>query len=123
MILQELCKYYDRKISEDDAEMPSYGISMEGISFALVIDREGHLQDILDLRDENKKKLVPRKIPVPAAVTRTSKPMANYLWDKSSYVLGADTEGSHAQNKKRFAAFRQQLARVSGSSDDAALQL
>ena len=121
MILQELNRYYERKISEDDTEMPPYGTSVEGISFALIIDREGQLQGVEDLREQNGKKLVPRKIPVPAAVTRTSGIKANYLWDKSSYVLGADSEGVHAQNRQRFAAFCEQLELVSGTLEDPGL--
>lgn len=118
MILQELYRYYERKIAEDDEEMSPFGTSVEGISFALVIDSEGHLQGVEDLREENGKKLVPRKIPVPAAVTRTSGIKANYLWDKSSYVLGADAEGAHEQNDLRFVAFRQRLIQVGGTIGD-----
>jgi len=118
MILQELNRYYERKISENDTVMPPYGTSVESISFALIIDKEGQLQGVDDLREESGKKLIPRKISVPAAVTRTSGIKSNYLWDKSSYVLGADGEGAHNQNKQRFAAFRQHLSLVSGVVDD-----
>lgn len=121
MILQELNKYYERKIAETESEMPPYGTSVEGISFALIIDQKGQLQGVEDLREEDNKKLIPRKIPVPAAVTRTSGVKANYLWDKSSYVLGADGDGAHEQNKLRFDAFCEQVSLVSGNVDDAGI--
>ncbi len=121
MMLQELHRYYQRKSAEENSEMPPYGTSVENVSFALVIDSAGHLHGIDDLRMQGGKKLIPRKMPVPAAVTRTSGIKSNYLWDKSSYVLGADAEGAHAQNKERFAAFRQMATQVSGSNEDAGL--
>ena len=67
MILQELNRYYERKAAEPDATIPSYGSSVENISFALVLNEGGELQEIEDLREPDGKKLRPRKMVVPAA--------------------------------------------------------
>lgn len=117
MILQELNHYYDRKLAGEDSDMPPYGTSVEGISFALVIGRDGKLLGIDDLRVEENKKLLPRKLAVPAAVTRTSGVKANYLWDKASYVLGADNDGIEI-HRSRFQAFVELFLEVCMDIDD-----
>lgn len=121
MILQELYNYYERKLSEDDSDVPPYGTSMEGISFALVLDNEGSLCGIDDLRDQDGKKLLPKKIAVPAAVIRTSGIKANYLWDKAAYVLGADGNGPSDSNLLRFKAFQDLFQNVSAGVNDAGI--
>lgn len=121
MILQELEKYYERKVNETDSDMPPYGTSVEGVSFALVLGDDGSLRGIDDLRDQEGTRKLPRKIPVPAAVTRTSGIKANFLWDKAAYVLGADEEGVGDSNSLRFKAFQEQFKTVSAGIDDAGI--
>lgn len=118
MILQELYNYYTRKREEADSTMPPLGTSVEGIGFALVIGRDGTLHGIDDLREQEKQKLLPRKLAVPAAVTRTSGIKANFLWDKSSYVIGADSKGSVAEYQQRFQAFKELTEKVAREVDD-----
>lgn len=117
MILQALHGYYQRMSAAPDSGMPPYGTSMENISFALVLDAEGTLRGIEDLREEDGKKLRPRKMAVPAAVTRTSGVKANFCWDKAAYVLGNDHNGA-ARNTERFASFRGLLTSVCTDVDD-----
>jgi len=112
MILQSLNSYYQRMINDDDAEMPAFGTSVENISFALVLGEDGSLRAIEDLRDQSSKKLRPRKMPVPAAVTRTSGVKANFLWDKAAYIFGADAEGATGKNRERLEAFNILLQEV-----------
>jgi CRISPR-associated protein Csd1 len=66
MILQALNSYYERMAAEPDTEMPPLGTSIESISFALIVDEEGKLQDVEDLRIVEGKKFSPRKMLVPA---------------------------------------------------------
>ena len=106
MILNALNLYYDRIRSDPDADMPDFGTSVEGISFALVLGKDGSLVEIEDLRLEDGKRRLPRKMPVPAAVIRTSGVKANYLWDKATYVLGADGQGATDRSLACFEAFK-----------------
>ncbi len=117
MILQALHSYYERMSAESNSGMPPYGTSMENISFALVLDADGTLRGIEDLREQEEKKLRPRKMAVPAAATRTSGIMANFCWDKSAYVLGNDKNGA-AANKERFTAFKEHFYAICAHTDD-----
>lgn len=117
MILQALHGYYERMSAEPDSGMPSYGTSVENISFALVLDADGKLRGIEDLREQEGRKLRARKMAVPAAVTRTSGVKANFCWDKSSYVLGNDKDGA-AANAERFMAFKERLYTICSHVDD-----
>ena len=118
MILQALNSYYQRLAADPDSGMPAFGTSIENVSFALVLDDAGFLKDVEDLREENGKKLSPRKMPVPAAVTRTSGVKANFLWDKAAYVFGADAVGPTDDNRLRFEAFRTLLQNVCEGIED-----
>jgi CRISPR-associated protein Csd1 len=121
MILQALNSYYERMAAEPDTEMPPLGTSIEGISFALVLGEDGSLKDVEDLREQDGRNLRARKMPVPAAVTRTSGVKSNFLWDKSSYVFGSDGEGATEKNRERFAAFKDFLRQVGAAVDDPGL--
>lgn len=118
MMLHALNDYYERMLGESDSQMPSYGTSIENISFALVLGEDGSLRAIEDLRIESGNSKRPRKIPVPAAVTRTSGVKANFLWDKATYVFGADNEGATEKNRERFDAFKELLLSVGNKIED-----
>jgi len=118
MILHALNGYYERMLNEPDSEMPAHGTSIENISFALVLGEDGSLRAIEDLREQSGKKPRPRKMPVPAAVTRTSGVKANFLWDKAAYIFGADADGATAKNRARFEAFNDLLQVVGKNVED-----
>lgn len=118
MILHALNGYYERMLNTHDSGMPAFGTSIENVSFALVLDADGTLRGVEDLREQDGKKLRPRKMPVPAAVTRTSGIKANFLWDKSAYVFGADGDGPTESNLQRFQAFNDLLCEVGQNIDD-----
>ncbi len=118
MILQALKGYYDRLVDDPESGMPPLGTSIENISFALVLGEDGKLRGVDDLRVQEGKKLFPRKMPVPAAVTRTSGVKPNFLWDKSSYVFGADCDGVTAKNRERFEAFKDFIGTVGEGTED-----
>lgn len=120
MILQALNEYYERLAGEDGADIPLRGFSRAKVSFALEIGRSGELQQVLDLRDMTDKKPRPRQLVVPAAVKRTVAVAANFLWDNTGYVLGADAKGKPERARETFEAFRDKLATVAdGLHDDA----
>lgn len=122
MILHALNGYYERMLATPGSGMPAFGTSIENISFALVLGEDGTLRGIEDLRETEGKKLRPRKMPVPAAVTRTSGVKANFLWDKASYVFGADGDGPTKANCQRLDAFRELLQDVGRDIEDPGFQ-
>lgn len=105
MILQALHGYYERMSAESDSGMPSYGTSLENISFALVLDADGKLRGIEDLRELEGKKLRPRKMAVPAAEKKASAIKPNFLWDTTKYVLGKDHDKKQERTDQCHAAF------------------
>lgn len=121
MILQELNRYYERKAAEPQATIPSYGTSVENISFALVLNENGELLDVEDLRLQNGRQLRPRKMVVPAAEKKASGIKPNFLWDSTSYVLGLDDKGKKERTEKCLEAFVQQV-RAFCESDDPGLK-
>lgn len=122
MILQALNNYYDRMLNTPDSGMPPFGTSIENISFAIVLGKDGALRGVEDLRESDGRNLRPRKMSVPAAVTRTSGIKANFLWDKTSYVFGADGDGPTDANRQRFKAFKVLLLDVGKNVDDSGFQ-
>ncbi len=121
MILQALNSYYERVAADAESDMPPFGTSIEKVSFSLIIDDSGALKGVDDLREQSGKKRLPRKIPVPAAVTRTSGVKANFLWDKAAYVFGADADGPTDDNKSRFESFQALFQEVCQGIEDNAV--
>ena len=85
-ILQALAAHYERLVRKGDA--PDYGYSRERISYAIVLSPDGGVVDVVDWRDTSGRSPRPRLCEVPSPVPRTSAVAANFLWDKSAYVLG-----------------------------------
>ena len=120
-ILHSLTSLYDRL--ESNGKAPSYGFSRENISFAIVLSPAGSLSNVLDLRDTSGKKPTPSRRVVPRPVKRTGQPAPNFLWDKTSFVLGAGTSES-SRVLREHAAFKDFHERLlASSSDEGALAL
>ena len=117
-ILQSLDHYYGRMAARGEAEAP--GFSREKISFAIVLSPTGEAVDVLDLRVQSGKKLVPRLEEVPAAVKRTAGIAPNLLWDKSAYVLGR-TAGEGKRTAEEHAKFRALHAELLANAEDEGL--
>ena len=114
-ILHALTALYDRL--ESNRKAPSYGFSRENISYAIVLSPEGSVADVLDLRDMSGKTPKPSRREVPRPVKRTGQPAPNFLWDKTSFALGAGT-GESSRILREHAAFKDFHARLLVSSDD-----
>jgi CRISPR-associated protein Csd1 len=119
MILHALNNYYERMLDQSDSRMPPFGTSVENISFALVLAEDGTLRGVEDLRDQDGKKLRPRKMPVPAAEKKASGIKANFLWDATGYVLGIDDKGKQERTDRCHAAFIELLKSCCDDSDPA----
>ena len=109
MILRKLGEYYDRLAAD-----PKEGISQEGfapqkISFEVVIEEDGSLHAINDVRDDSSKKPLPQLMRLPY-MKRTSGIKSMFLWDKAEYLLGwipdelrnAKIEETDIETKKRL---------------------
>lgn len=104
MILQALTKLYEDLAARGEIARQGWGPAK--ISYALCIDGDGRLTQILPLFKEeaagNKTVLRPRAMELPAAVKRSSGMVPNFLWDNSSYLLGFDSKGKPERSKECF---------------------
>ena len=122
MILQALYEYYN--ILEQAGEISRPGYAPVKVRFALELLSDGMLAGIYPLRDEvthGKKTMeVPKVIRLPQPVKRTVGIEANYLYDNSSYVLGADNKGKPQRSRACFEAFRERHHALLDATDDPA---
>jgi len=106
MILQALVEHYDDLAAQGKLARP--GWSNANISYALYINDAGELEQVASLKNEvergKKKVLAPRTMSLPAPVKRSSGVASNFLWDNSSYILGADEKGKPQRSLECFAA-------------------
>lgn len=65
MILHALNSYYERLKDDDEAHIPLPGFGKQHIHFALILDRDGCLVKVRDLREKPKNKPVPISLTVP----------------------------------------------------------
>lgn len=116
-ILASLVRAYNRL-----PDAPPFGFSSEKVSFLISLDERGAVVGLPhDLRGEDKKR-TPRQLFVPQAIKRTAGIAPNFLWDKTSYVLGV-TAGEGKRTSDEHAAFvRRHLNDLAGV-DDAGLKV
>ena len=124
-LLQALTSHYDRMHARGEA--PPYGFSRERISFAVVLSDAGEAVAVSPLPERSGDAPGPTSCEVPHAVRRTSRPVANFLWDKTAYVLGAKRDPvtrkacrAHREHHA-FQALHEKL--LSGADDDGLLAL
>ena len=118
-VLQSLAGYYDRMAARGEAE-PA-GFSREKISFAVVINAEGAVLAVGDLRDATGKKPVPTLRDVPASFKRPGTGVSPFfLWDKTAYALGVSAEPD-MRTTLQHQAFRDLHAELLAGSEDEGL--
>ncbi len=104
MILQALVEHYEDLAAQGKLARP--GWSDANISYALYINDAGELEQVASLKNEvergKKKVLAPRTMSLPAPVKRSSGVASNFLWDNSSYILGADEKGKPQRSLECF---------------------
>ncbi|MDR2800478.1 MAG: type I-C CRISPR-associated protein Cas8c/Csd1 [Desulfovibrio sp.] len=119
MILQALDAYYERLAADATSGVALRGFSRQPVPFALEINKDGTFSHVLDLRQEDAKKKVPRQMILPEPLkTSGSGFSANFLWDNTSYVLGIDAKDNPERAAGSFRAFRDRLEEVSADSED-----
>jgi CRISPR-associated protein Csd1 len=105
MILSSLNDYYQRLLARQEEGISPFGYSMEKISYAIVLSAEGSVVDVNDIRDTSGKKPAPRLMAVPQPEKRTVGIKSNFLWDKTSYVLGVSASSKRVtQEQAAFCA-------------------
>ncbi len=90
MILSALASYYEILAQRGEAPVP--GWEKGKVTFALCINKEGQLTDLLPTTEqvERGKKLVsvPKAMALPLGAKRTVGVEPNFLWDNATYLLG-----------------------------------
>ena len=92
MILSALNDYYERLAVRN--AVPIIGYSQEKISYTLILDSAGKVVDVQSNLTQVGKKTLPKSMTVPQPEKRTAGIRPNFLWDKSSYVLGVSAKAS-----------------------------
>lgn len=106
MILQALVDHYEELASQGKIARP--GWAKVKVSWALEIDEDGKLLDVLPLRHPSPdgKKMLPIEKDLPIKRRKSSDTTANFLWDNPIYLLGYDFEAKPKQTQERFKAAR-----------------
>lgn len=120
MILQALNTYYQRLLERNEEGLSPFGYSPEKISYEILLAPDGRVVDVGDIRDTSGKKPLPRAMNVPQPEKRTVGIKPNFLWDKTSYVLGASATSKRAD--KEHEAFKQLHQESLAGTDDAGLK-
>ena len=86
MILQTLTRYYEDLVKK--GRISKIGWSNIPVSFALCINKEGDLEQVIPLlEDRGSKKSVPQLFDLPAQFKRTVGVKANFISDNSSIIV------------------------------------
>ena len=85
-VLEALVRQYERLHANGEA--PPYGYSRERITCALVLSHGSDPVGVSPLFEACAQSPARRLCEVPHPVRRTSRPSANFLWDKTAYVFG-----------------------------------
>ncbi|AMM84767.1 type I-C CRISPR-associated protein Cas8c/Csd1 [Martelella sp. AD-3] len=115
-ILASLVNAYDRL-----SDAPPIGYSSEKIGFVVSLNEDGSVASVSDLREGEGKRMRARQMLVPQPVKRTAGVAPNFLWDKTSYVLGV-TAGEGKRTADEHAAFVERHLTDIGGTDDAGLR-
>ncbi|GKS93040.1 type I-C CRISPR-associated protein Cas8c/Csd1 [Acidovorax sp. SUPP2825] len=120
MILQALNTYYQRLLTRGEEGLSPFGYSPEKISYEILLAPDGRVVDVNDIRDTSGKKPLPRPMNVPQPEKRTVGIKSNFLWDKTSYVLGASATSKRAD--KEHEAFKALHQESLAGTEDAGLK-
>ena len=122
-VLEALADHYGRLRARGEA--PPFGYARKRIGYAVVLSPAGESGAVIALSDGSAQSPSGHVCEVPHPVRRTSKPAANFLWDKPAYVFGVKRHASTrrlcpAEGEHRvFAALHESLL---AHSDDEGLK-
>jgi CRISPR-associated protein Csd1 len=107
MILQALDAYYERLIQKGEPPVPPLGFAWRPISFELVIDQEGNLLQVKDLREPVKNRMVPTQMVVPYLGRKKAAGIdPDFLWGPTGYLLGGDNKDKPDRVERTFNEFK-----------------
>ena len=128
-MLAALVRRYERMAAQGDAPPPGY--SAEKIHFGITLSREGKVVSVTPLGETVKGKRIPITIIAPQPVKRTMGIVANLLWDKTAYALGATDPNKQSKRankndmrpgEEEFAAFKVRQYKAIGQTKDDGLK-
>lgn len=99
MILAALNDYYERLLERGAEGISPAGYSQEKISYEILLAADGRVVDVNDIRDTSGNRPFPRSLSVPQPEKRTVGIKSNFLWDKTSYVLGVSAASKRADKE------------------------
>lgn len=113
MILQALCRYYERA-----ENLPSEGWVRRGVDYVIALDVQGRCVGLEAIGEKKNGKTVPAEILVTAIGKQAMKHTnsgkdANLLWDNASFVFGTGNKGN-----VKLASFLETLSRWFADVDD-----
>ncbi|CAM5576825.1 hypothetical protein ATER59S_05002 [Aquamicrobium terrae] len=114
-ILASLVRAYERL-----PEAPPFGYSVQNIGVIVGLNPDGSVAGVTDWRVGEGRKRNPRPMLVPQPVKRTAGIAPNFLWDKTSYVLGV-TAGEGKRTADEHAAFKERHEKELAGTDDPGL--
>ncbi len=121
MILQALNNYYQRL--RDNPDMPLQGFGKQKIHFCLVINKDGELLQVKDLREISGKKPIPITLTVPQLNKKRSSGIdPNFVWDNTGYVLGVDNKGKSERTMECFKSFKDFQHKIGDQIEDDGLK-
>jgi CRISPR-associated protein Csd1 len=107
-LLPALVAFYRRLESDSEEGVAEYGFSREKIHFQAVLERDGTLLSLDDIRDRNEKgKSIPCLLLVPDGGGRSGQGFKPFFcWDNTGYALGCDDKDKPDRALSMFAEFR-----------------
>lgn len=117
-ILASLVEAYDRM-----PDAPPFGYSSEKIAFLISLAEDGSVAHVIDLQAVQGKRRLPRSLPVPQPTKRTVAIAPNFLWDKTSYVLGATGRENKRLTDEHRAFVDRHLKELADTDDPGLLAL
>jgi len=109
MILQKLCEYYERLDNDPEVDdIAKQGYSLQSVSFKVVLEEDGSLFAIEDMREQVGKSRISKKM----VLCGNAKPSGTgfnpcFLWDNTRYLLGYKLDDDNPERTlKCFEAFR-----------------
>jgi len=108
-LLPALVGYYRRLEADPAQAVADYGFSREKIHFAVVLDPDGTLISLDDIRESNdRKKPIPTLLLVPDRGGRSGTGLKPFFcWDNTGYALGRDNKDKPERAASMFAEFRE----------------
>ncbi len=123
MILQVLNEYYERLQKEEDSAAPTLGFFRRSVHFVLIIDENGNLVQIMDLREPAKPKPIPKQMIVPGLGRKKASGVdPDFLWGAAAYVIGFEPDGKPSRTAEKFQKFKDFQHELGDSLDDAGVK-